>query len=505
MGIANRVVNILVLVAAITAIVLGIMLFNKREDIAKSRELMAKNIAVNAKKLFPPSKIAAKDMGIEKTSEDIKKPLAVMDSARKSILKQRVQMADDILALASIPAEEVGMDGFTKESLASHDKYAGEMKNVKEFVTAKVKVFTETRKVLYESIPQLHEKLRMEKPDEGKFTNDAEGVDFVKGTVGALEKKADDVCTRNETFDQHIKAIANLIPNMDLPVLDGADYAENLKNQRDQIEKYVAAYEGIVRERNAYKEETIQQKKQITEIGKKLESAEQLAAKRAKELKSAKKQIARLEKIIRPAASDSNSEAADSETSGAIASFTLLKKLQGKILFVDEDHGFVLVDLGRENQVEFKNAKGVMEKKQVPVPQNAIMTVSASLDPEEARFTGKIQIVNISDKQSIANILPTPENKIPSVGDVVYFSNPDLDNIRAERERGLKEMQEKAAKDNAAIQAGKSGDAGALLGGDEKSGEESASGEEAETEEGSEAEGGSAESESAESAEDDVI
>lgn len=52
MGIANRIINILVLVAAIGAIVLGIMLFNKREDVADSHRKMATAIAENTAKLI---------------------------------------------------------------------------------------------------------------------------------------------------------------------------------------------------------------------------------------------------------------------------------------------------------------------------------------------------------------------------------------------------------------------------------------------------------------------
>ena len=52
MGIANRIINILVLVAAIGAIVLGIMLFNKREDVADSHRKMATAIAENTAKLL---------------------------------------------------------------------------------------------------------------------------------------------------------------------------------------------------------------------------------------------------------------------------------------------------------------------------------------------------------------------------------------------------------------------------------------------------------------------
>lgn len=506
MGIANRIINILVLLAAIAAIVLGVMLFNKREDIAKSRELMAENIAANAKKLYPPTKIKPQDMSIDKRSTQIKDPLAKLDMAAKKLLNQRSQMAEDILKLASIPAEGVGMDNFRMASLASHDKYSEAMKSVMDHVSAKVKTFTDTRAVLYKSIPQLNSKMRMAPLEEGKFTNDDEGVAFAKSKVGELESKADDICTRNETYDQHIKQISNLIPNMDMPVLDGADYAENLKTQRDGIEKYVAAYEGIVRERNALKEETAQQKQKIEDLGKKLESTEQQVAKAEKDLKAAKKVIARLEKIIRPSTETNGAEMEN--TSGVAASYSLLKQLQGKIVCVDVEHGFVVVNLGKVNQVEIKNSKGAKEKKSVQLPQNAILTVSASLDPAQAHFTGKIQIVKSCEKKSIANILPTPDKKIPRVGDVVYFSNFDLESIRVENEKKLKEMQEKAAKEAAAIRASASqtGDVGSLLSTPEN---EEAAGESADSESGEDAAGDSEEKDSGESsdtpAEDEVI
>ena len=59
----------------------------------------------------------------------------------------------------------------------------------------------------------------------------------------------------------------------------------------------------------------------------------------------------------------------------------------------------------------------------------------------------------MGEKESVANILPTPGNKIPSVGDVVYFSSYDLESIRLANEQRLKTAQEKMEREAAAVKS----------------------------------------------------
>ena len=157
-----------------------------------------------------------------------------------------------------------------------------------------------------------------------------------------------------------------------------------------------------------------------------------------------------------------NQVGANAKAGAAQIDTALLRKLVGKVTFINEKYGFVEIDLGKANTVQDKKidvntGKQVSVDKVIGIPADGIMTVATSLDPNTANYVARVLIVKVGDKSSIANIIPMPGAAAPKVGDVVFFSESDMVQMRA-----IREIAAKKAADAAALEKAKAEEAAAL-------------------------------------------
>ncbi len=449
MGIANRIINALVLVAAIVAVVLGIMLFNKREDVAQGREMMAKAIADNTAKMIAEEDsknvrkltVKTEDMAIEKTADDIRLPLKKFDDAAKKIVQQRDTLAKYAVELTSIISENQGMEAFSATRLADYSMNPDESAKITGRVNERVEANKQVRTAFVSAVQGLNAKMKMDELDAAKANAGNPDVAYLTGRVEAIADKANAQLEKSEVLTQHAKAISSIM-EFDEPALDGADYASVLQSQRAAFEKKMQDFNDLVSAKDTLTTQVKETKTQLDTATTEVEEVKKLLAIREKELAAEKNETKRLKQIISPAA------AKQQTGSGSLAlntNYTQLKKVQAKVIYTNPKLSFVVIDLGKKTQVELKNADGSVAKSDIQLPPNAVMTVATSLDPKAAHFNGKIQLASIGDNETIANILPTPGTEMPKVGDVVYFSNYDLESVRQANEKRLQEMRAQIA------------------------------------------------------------
>lgn len=475
MGIANRIINILVLLAAIGAIVLSYLLFQKRGDMTKGREMMAQAIVDNTQLLISKESKENKanfaftkdDFRVDKPADKLAGPLNKFKKAAVNALDVRKALAAYIVDLAAVVLDEgqedtdfiKGLDRNAFEDSFGRENVCGEInKRIGERMVRNANA----RKAFFESLISLTKDFKLPDLDTAQLTTKDEGLAYAKKAVEGISRKGLGAIEKNDAFAEHISKVSDIV-KISSPSLDNDGYADALKEQREALDKHMQIFEENIKEKEKLAAEVKELTAKTEELNAKIEEEKKLIAEEEKKLADNAKEIQRLRDIITPkkkeVAEGGDEEEAEEKTVSAAdkgnapSNYILLKNLQAKVVFVNEKLGFVIVDLGTGTKVEIKDADGKAKQHSVQLPPNGILTVATSLNPGKAHFSGKIQLVNMGEKESVANILPTPDNRIPSVGDVVYFSSYDLESIRQANEQRLKTAQEKMEREAAAVKS----------------------------------------------------
>ena len=166
--------------------------------------------------------------------------------------------------------------------------------------------------------------------------------------------------------------------------------------------------------------------------------------KKEAEILKLRKEIERLKDIIDPTWREREGQKNVAKT--AVDDTPLLRKLRGKVISVNEKFGFVVINLGKVNQfedikIDIDTGKEVPTVRKVGIPNDGIMTVASSLEPGKADYVCRLTILRVGNDSAIANIIVTRGGRLPKVGDVVFFSESDI--------RQMKEMRNGANKANA--------------------------------------------------------
>ncbi len=374
MGIANRVINILVLVVAIAAAVFGVMLFNKREDVAKGRELMAKSIADSAAKLIAGETVAEKkkyavspeDMAISKTSQQLATPLKRLDDAVKHSLDQREKMAKDIVKIADLVNE--GESGISDRRLNEYAQNAAEMEQVMQKIGARVELFSKFRVTMIDILQNANNKLKMDELDSSKTDKKNPDMDYVQKRFGDISDKGENALNRSDAYGKSLVKIATMF-ELESPELSGDDYETKLQEEMVGLKTYVEGHQALVRE----KEDLEAKNKELEGTKEKLLTENEEAQKtietqkKSLELKEKKAQIdaakiAKLEEALsvfnksndkkkKDLAKRNASGTVEEEVSNEVSNTTLLKQVLGKVVYADPSQNFVVIDLGKKYEI----------------------------------------------------------------------------------------------------------------------------------------------------------
>ena len=449
MSTANRILSVLVLLASIGAIVLAFMLFSAREEVVSGRENMAQAIADNSNKLAQTStanpakvKIAAEDMSVAQGNGSVADAVKKFDDVTKAIISQRNLLADQLVELATIVSE--GENGeLTGADLANvktnEEKFAAIKKDAEETV----ELYKKTRDAYIKAVKDFEKALEMQGLDSNAL--DPKNPDFAK-----IKSALDSMDQKIRAMYSHISIDVNGIMPDEYKVKEGSMSGENyeayLKDQKSNMEAFKTRFEQLVKQVEELTEKVNALTAKVEELAeevKKLEAerdklktdfeAERDAKEKLQaesnqlkeEFKKVKDELDKLKKMgvsVASASSSSNAAAAVQLPVQTAA----LAAVEGKVIYVDSESGLVVLNIGLNTTVDVKNAAGKKQKTKLVMPQNAIMTVATSMNPDDAKFVCKIQVYKVEANQSMANILSG--GSLPKVGDVVFFSATDIVN-----------------------------------------------------------------------------
>lgn len=473
MGIANRIINILVLLSAVAAIVLGIMLFNKREDIALSRQKMAEAIAESSNKLIATAEkkqqteltVAAENMAMNMTSDDVEAEVSKLRKVTETVLKHQEKLGENYAATVK-NLTDGQHEANVKKIIGIKDREA-EVMDIENAVARHNEKIAKTRTAMKKAVTSIGASLNVKDAENaaGLDLTDANAVAEYEKIASAVDAKGKKYVAALALMTEHVKTVQSSLEKDELLVqVDTEDAKSKLEEQAmavantvEELKTKKQECEELTQERDKLTAENDQLTKDKQKLSEEKELLVADVKKRDEMIKKQEKEIADLKKkndqrgvvaaknVLKPGAAAQDPAAGPDNNE-------LMKKVQGKIISVNLDAGVVLVDIGTKTQVEVKDAKGKVSKVPVAIGKNVIMTVVSSNDPATAKFLGKIQLIRLEEKNALANILPSPGNHVPVVGSIVYFSEQDF---AAMRERNLKAMEAEKAAAAAAAPAAK--------------------------------------------------
>lgn len=455
MGIANKVINILVLIAAIGAAVCAVLLWQKREQITKGREILSEAIIRTVDKIGPKGQIQKDAMSIKLKADELKAPVSVLQENINKICKQRDEIAkafaDVVNEVNSLTSSMEAKAQIEVEKITDYKEYDAKSKEGVELVSERVNYYKQRSELIKKGLKELSAALELSGISDKNFWNNEKlGQD-----LSAQAKRAKDFSTRFHKYSKHILATTEELRKalgeevkLKKPALglDSKNWQKELASNMESMKAAAAKLAEFRESVGKLKSENEALKKALSEKDTLIKKKDGEITALTKELADAKIEIKRLKKIIDPSSGDAE-DGAPAETAQQ-TDYTIVKKLVGRITYVNPTYGFVAIDLGTKSTVKAIGIDGKETNRIVALPQNAIMTVATSLEPGDAKYVARISVARIGVNSSIANVLPLPGSTLPKVGDVVFFSESDLSQMRAIREQELKLAAENAAREN---------------------------------------------------------
>ncbi|MBR2426330.1 MAG: hypothetical protein IKB16_06275 [Lentisphaeria bacterium] len=448
MKIASRILNILVLLLAVGAAVCAFFLFQKREQITKGRQMMSEAVVKTVKTIDPTAKISAEEMSIAKPAADLAAPLKVLEDNTKKIVDQRNKIA---AAVAEISNSVMGWSGAKAKkgeefadyaaTTAPDGKTSSLLDDNTKMVSARGKYYIERNKKVQAGINNLVNVLKGKKPSASDFTPDGDKDNRkLVANFNALAAQARLFVQRYGKFENHLRTVANTLQFKTKPALGynlkESDFTKNLNTHMAHVRAYANERKKLEAENKKLKAQLSSLKNQITALNNKLNAEKEKVAERDGQLDKATKEIERLKDIIDPSWRERAGKKGDKKV--AVDETPMLRKLRGKITQVNEKFGFVTINLGNSNEfddirIDTDTGKSVPTKRKVGIPTDAIMTVASSLEPGKADYICRLVVLRVGTDSTIANIVVNSGGRMPKVGDMVFFSESDVKQMKENR------------------------------------------------------------------------
>ena len=440
---ASKIINIFIFVFAIVVVVFGVLLFQKREQITQARSDIAATVEKVSRLIDPSAVIPADDLKISKTPAEVKEAMVKLESATNKIVKQRNAIAENLTDVTNTVLEKAfyaeGDEPFIVESgsVTNYKLTDGTLAEIKTHIGERMEYFNVRDKHLSEFMSKDGANLGMPARNYAFSADNAK----LANSLNELLAKTNDTVERMKAFRGHIVTISGQIsPDSKELDLNSQEYNRLLRENVTTIEEFVNRHNQLIKDNEELRIRVERAEISLGTADENTANFKRVAEEVSQKLAEAEKEIIRLRKIIDPTGSG--------EENAINIDFGVLKDLVGKVVYVNEQYGYITVDIGTESNVIRSNG----ERLRAAVPEGAVLTVATSLDPETAKFVCKAQVIRLRANASVATVLASPGGSFtyPSVGDVVYFSQADIATMKtAHAEKLRKEAEERAAAEQA--------------------------------------------------------
>ena len=436
---ASKIINIFIFVFAIVVVVFGVLLFQKREQITQARSDIADTVEKVSRKIDSSAVIPADDLKISKTPAEVKEAMVKLESAADKIVKQRNAIAENLTDVTNTVLEKAfygeGDEPYILESgsVTNYKTTDATLAEVKTHIGERMEYFYVRDKHLSEFMSKDGANLGMPARSYAFSADNAK----LANALNELIAKTNDTVERMKAFRGHIVTVSSQIsPDSKELDLNSQEYNQLLKENITTVEEYVNRHNELIKDNEELRIRVMRAETQLGTAEEDTSAYRRTAEEATRKLADAEKEIRRLKTIIDPTGFGEDSEALN-------INFSVLKDLVGKVVYVNEDYGYITVDIGSESEV----IRSSGERIRASVPEGALLTVATSLDPDTAKYVCKAQVIRLRAKAAVATILATPGGSFdyPSVGDVVYFSQGDIATMKTAHEEAMRKKAEERA------------------------------------------------------------
>ena len=436
---ASKIINIFIFLFAIVVVVFGVLLFQKREQITQARSDIASTVEKISRQIDSSATIPADDLKISKTPAEVNEAMVKLEAAVNKIVKQRNAIAENLTDVTNTVLEKAfygeGDEPYILESgsVTGYKTTDATLAEIKTRIGERMEYFYVRDKHLSEFMSKDGANLGMPARSYAFSADNAK----LANALNELITKTNDTVERMKAFRGHIVSISSQItPDSQELDLNSQEYNRLLKENATTVEEYVNRHNELIKDNEELRERVMRATGALSSADEKTATYKKLVDELSQKLAKAEQEIIRLQKIIDPTGFGEDSEAVN-------INFTVLKDLVGKVVYVNEQYGYITVDIGSESEV----IRSSGERIRAAVPEGALLTVATSLDADTAKYVCKAQVIRLRAKAAVATILASPGGSFdyPSVGDVVYFSQADIATMKTAHEEAMRKKAEERA------------------------------------------------------------
>jgi hypothetical protein len=441
---ASKIINIFIFLFAIVVVVFGVLLFQKREQLTQARSDIAATVEKVSRQIDASATIPADDLKINKTPAEVNEAMVKLEAAVNKIVKQRNAIAENLTEVTNTVLEKAfygeGDEPYILESgnITNYKTTDATLAELKTHIGERMEYFYVRDKHLSEFMSKDGANLGMPARSYAFSADNAK----LANALNELITKTNDTVERMKAFRGHIVTVSGQIsPDARELDLNSQEYAQLLKENITTVEAFVNLHNQLIEDNKELRERVIRAQAQLGTAEEDTSTYKRIADDAEQKRIELEKEINRLRRIIDPTGFGEEDESLN-------INFTVLKDLVGKVVYVNEQFGYITVDIGSESEVVRSSGEHI----RAAVPEGALLTVATSLDAETAKYVCKAQVIRLRAKAAVATILATPGGSFdyPSVGDVVYFSQADIATMKAAHDEAMrKKAEERAAAEQA--------------------------------------------------------
>lgn len=405
MVILNRIINILILLAAIAAVVFSYFLFSKREQLTNGWAQMAAAVNTAAKTLDDggiSGTTAARDLPEDKLKhtnyEQLGQVLPKLKDNAAKIVAQRNSLADSIQRAAGI----LSISDVDAKAL----KNVGSYKDKERVFTSKVQDFRDVRNHVFNEFAQVA------RTAGGRVSSAELGNSGTYRSAAANASAAiKDTVDRKNLYANYLNQFARAL-GVTPPNVNSAAY-------RGELDKTLRAIQAKNNEFAQTRNQLNSEKNKTRQLSNQIANQQKTIAANMNSIQQHKNRIDELTNILNK---DGSITLPGKLLTGKEPE--CFRYVKGEIESVDKEYGFVTINLGKN--YTFTQLYGIKENK-VPFPMvpGRVLTVARNLNTSNPMFVGKIIVTKVSDDSAICNLVSAAADAY-KVGDTVFFSDDDI-------------------------------------------------------------------------------
>ena len=416
MKIFNVVLAVLIFLLAVASAVFSFFLFEKRAQLVDSYSTLTKQYAKSAKDLDGKTgKNVAKNITTDQLShsnvENLDAKMKEFDLLVADVIKERDAMAEALVTIA----EKLELQGFTVEDFQNITTYEAKLAEFNN----RVATYKSSHDQLLQKVQNTYSKLASMPAVRHKVPGRISAADLrganMSNKYAPIDNAIAELDNRNKGFENVARSLSRKVGSGNL-ALTGTSYAQDFR----KLENGVTS---IINARNKAQSDLRAEINKVNQLNREVASLKRTIAQHTKTIAAHKQEIKDLRQTMmvpeqRAPKKDKSREALDMiRTQG-----------KGKVLSVDDKYGIVIISLGKKTRVveQFGKQTNVLDPQ---IPEGSELIVVRNMPSGKAEHINSLKIVKLDDHCSVAEPLNKDGSKPVMAGDVVYFTDSEIEAI----------------------------------------------------------------------------